>query len=125
MLAVLTVNASHDDDQTPDNDGELTLREAIDFVNGDFVPGSSYASLIDDNNGTEPIGVNDRIEIDVDTVTLKHSLVLTEPATIAPHNGREVSIVRDTSAPFPTDFAIALAASLSGGTSRVAVRRNG
>ncbi len=77
MLAILTVNVLHDDvdNGNPINDGDLTLRDAITYVNG-FDPGS----LDIESNGvvhidlTEPLGTNDTIlfapSLDGNTITL-------------------------------------------------------
>ncbi len=80
MLATLTVNVIHDNveiDGTPlRDDGDLTLRDAIAYVNGIATPGS----LDIESNGvvhidlTEPLGTNDTILFDLppnkDTITL-------------------------------------------------------
>ena len=63
MLAVLTVNSDADFEFNNDN-GSLTLREAIAVVNRDYVPDPNISgdfAQINDLDGTEPVGTNDKI----------------------------------------------------------------
>lgn len=73
MLAVLTVNSS-DDFASNNDDGILTLREAIAVINEAYDPGIPGGDLlqIDDLGGTEPLGTNDKIVFETDTTLQNH-----------------------------------------------------
>lgn len=66
LLATLTVNVLGDDvdafGEPIRNDGELTLRDAIAYVNGDFVPLPGDLAQIDET--VDLLGTNDRIVFD-------------------------------------------------------------
>ena len=67
MLATLTVNVLHDNvdmSGNPLDEGDLTLRDAIAYVNQAFSPGSFDDAQIETFNNTEPLGINDKIIFD-------------------------------------------------------------
>jgi len=62
VLATLSVNVAGENPSSGTlNDGDLTLREAIIYVNQDSAPQSQDLMQIDDFGGTEPLGTNDKI----------------------------------------------------------------
>jgi hypothetical protein len=83
MLATLTVNI--DGDGIVTNNGQLTLREAIAYVNGTDTPGSLDSAQIDETQ--DQLGTNDKIVfssgLNGETITLTQGeLLITQIVTI-------------------------------------------
>ncbi len=91
MLATLTVNVAHDDVDSGgipfDSNGELTLRDAIAYVNKTATPVGDEFDQID---LTEPLGTNDTIlfaaSLDGATITL-------DQGATSPTAGKELKVV--------------------------------